>query len=48
MRLWDLKKGTVAYKFLGHTKEVFTCCFSPKSSFILSGGVEKNIKLWNV
>jgi len=48
MRLWDLSKGEVSHKFIGHEKEVLSCCFSPDNRVILSGGCDKAINLWNV
>jgi len=48
MRLWDLKKGELTHKFLGHTKEILSCSFSPENRVILSAGCEKTVKLWNV
>ena len=48
MRLWDLKQGGAKHVFNGHKKEVLSCCFNPDNRVILSGGCEKNIKLWNV
>jgi guanine nucleotide-binding protein subunit beta-2-like 1 protein len=47
LRLWDLKKGVTARRFVSHSKDVLTCALSPDNRQIASGGRDKNIKIWN-
>lgn len=47
LRLWDLNKHKTTRNFVGHTKEVYTCAFSPDNRQIISAGADKGIKLWN-
>jgi guanine nucleotide-binding protein subunit beta-2-like 1 protein len=48
LRLWDLRAGKTSFRFVDHSKEVFTCSFTNDSRMIFSGGADNNIKLWNV
>lgn len=48
LRLWDLKTGATYGKFLGHSKDVLTCAFSPDNRLIVSGGRDGKLKAWNV
>lgn len=57
--LWSLKTGEPTFrmnrpagdthaKFLGHTKDVLSCAFSPDNRQIVSGGRDSKLKVWNV
>jgi guanine nucleotide-binding protein subunit beta-2-like 1 protein len=34
-------------RFVSHTRDALSCCFSPDNRQIVSGGRDKNIKIWN-
>lgn len=48
LRLWDLRAGKTSYRFVDHSREVFTACFTNDSRMIFSGGADNSVKLWNV
>jgi guanine nucleotide-binding protein subunit beta-2-like 1 protein len=48
LRLWNLKSGQCITKFLGHSKDVLTCAFSPDNRHIISGGRDGKLNVWNV
>lgn len=48
LRLWDLRTGQSATKFVKHTKDVLAVAFSPDSRQIVSGGRDNVIRVWNV
>jgi len=47
LRLWDLQKGVMARKFIGHTSDVNSVAFSMDSRQVVSGSRDKTIKVWN-
>jgi guanine nucleotide-binding protein subunit beta-2-like 1 protein len=47
LRLWDIRSGTTAKRFVGHTKDVLSVAFSADNRQIVSGSRDKTIKLWN-
>jgi len=46
--LWDFPSGKLNYRLEGHRKIIFTIDFHPKLSYLISGGMEKNIFIWNL
>jgi len=47
LRLWDIRSGTTAKRFVGHSKDVLSVAFSVDNRQIVSGSRDKTIKLWN-
>jgi WD40 repeat protein len=47
LRLWDINTGKTTRRFVGHTKDVLSVCFSPDNRQIVSSSRDKTIKLWN-
>lgn len=48
LRLWDLRTGQPAVKFLKHEKDVLAVAFSPDHRQIVSGGRDNVARVWNV
>ena len=47
IRLWDIGTGKTTRRFVGHTNDVLSVCFSPDNRQIVSSSRDKTIKLWN-
>jgi guanine nucleotide-binding protein subunit beta-2-like 1 protein len=47
LRLWDIRSGSTAKRFVGHAKDVLSVAFSADNRQIVSGSRDKTIKLWN-
>ena len=45
LRLWDLEKAQSTCRFVGHTKDVMSCAFSPDNRQIISGSRDKSVKV---
>ena len=45
LRLWDLATGACTSRFVGHTKDVMSCAFSPDNRQIISGGRDQTMKV---
>jgi len=46
VRVWDTEKGTLVERFKGHKDSVYSVAFSTSGLELLSGSVDKTIKLW--
>jgi len=46
--LLDFPSGKLNYRLEGHRKIIYTIDFHPKSPYLISGGMEKNIFIWNL
>lgn len=47
LRLWDLRTGECAQRFVGHTGDVTSVLITKLCRFIVSASRDKTIKLWN-
>ena len=44
--IWDLNTCQVVRKLTGHTRPVLSCDVHPSEQIIVSGSLDKNIKIW--
>lgn len=44
--VWNIKPQTRAYKFVGHTDQIFSVCFSSSGELIVTGSRDKTVRLW--
>lgn len=44
--VWDLNTCQVVGKLTGHTRPVLSCDVHPSEQVIVSGSLDKNIKIW--
>jgi len=47
VRLWNVATGRTISKLLGHAKDVLSVDISPDDRQIVTGGLDKKIKIWN-
>lgn len=48
LKCWDLQRGRVLRKLIGHDKLIQSVCISRDGKWVLSGGEDKALKLWDV
>jgi WD40 repeat protein len=48
IRLWDLTAKQSRHRFTGHWKMVSTLAFSPDGRWLVTGGWDPNLRLWDV
>lgn len=48
IRLWDLQSGQELKTFRGHTADVTSVAFAPRSNHAVSGGKDMVIRLWDL
>jgi general transcriptional corepressor TUP1 len=48
IRIWDASTGNIVHMFRDHTDIVFSVVFSPSGTSLLSGSLDKTIKLWDL
>ncbi len=46
MKVWDLRKGTLAYTMFGHNGAVNAVSFSPQGDFFATGGGDCQLLIW--
>jgi WD40 repeat protein len=46
--LWDYPSGKLNYRLEGHRKIIYTFDFHPNLPYLISGGMEKNVFIWNL
>lgn len=46
IKIWNLKKGTLAYSMYGHTGDIKTASFSAKGDFFGTGGADGTLLIW--
>jgi len=46
--LWDFPSGKLNYRLEGHQKIIYTLDFHPNLPYLISGGKEKTIFVWNL
>ena len=44
--IWDLNTGEVVKKLVGHNKAILSCDAHPFQQIIVSGSLDKTIKIW--
>ena len=48
IRLWDLRTGHLLERFESHEKSVYSVAFSPNGNSIVSGSLDKKIRIWDL
>ena len=48
LRLWEYREGRLLKTLQGHTAKIHTVQFSPDGQFIATGGLDQNVKIWNL
>lgn len=48
IKIIDLQDHSEKYTFQAHDNSVFTLCYSPTQDFLLSGGRDAHLKMWDV
>jgi WD40 repeat protein len=48
VRVWDWQKGTLLNQFGGHGNQVYSVRFTPDGRWIVSGGYDNKVRLWDV
>ena len=46
--LWDFPSGKINYLLEGHQKIIYTMDFHPTLPYLISGGKEKSLFIWNL
>ena len=46
--VWDTKDGALKHTFKGHKQVIRTVAFSPDGKQLLSGGLDRTIRVWKV
>jgi WD40 repeat protein/class 3 adenylate cyclase len=46
--LWEIKTGSEARKFVGHTGNMNTVAFSPDNKYVLTGGGDRTMRIWDL
>lgn len=48
IRVWDLRKRSVAYRLLGHADTVTSLEVSPDSQYLLSNAHDSTVRMWDI
>lgn len=48
IRIWDVATGSLADRLHGHTDSVFSVAFTPDSKGLVSGGLDRQVKYWEL
>lgn len=48
IKVWDLRKGEVAYCMRGHMDSITGLCLSPDGSYVLSTAMDNTVRIWDV
>ncbi|KFD57286.1 hypothetical protein M514_01797 [Trichuris suis] len=48
LKVWDLRKGVVAYGMFGHVDTVTGLCLSPDGSHVLSNSMDCTVRIWDI
>ncbi|KAF8580932.1 WD40 repeat-like protein [Ramaria rubella] len=48
IRIWDLGSGRIVARLAGHTDSVYSMVFTQDGTQLVSGGLDKSVRYWNV
>jgi glucose repression regulatory protein TUP1 len=48
IRLWDAADGKYLDKIEGHTDSVYSVCFGPQNTTLISSSLDKTLRYWNI
>ena len=48
MRIWSLQEKTQEAVLHGHAEEVYSVAITSDSKYIVSGGRDKTVRIWNL
>jgi glucose repression regulatory protein TUP1 len=48
IRIWDLQTGHLLERFVGHSNSVYSVSFSPNGKSLVSGSLDKTLKVWDL
>uniref|UniRef100_A0A452YEP2 Uncharacterized protein n=1 Tax=Aegilops tauschii subsp. strangulata TaxID=200361 RepID=A0A452YEP2_AEGTS len=48
MKIWDMRKKRCIHTYQGHTGRIDVLRFTPDGRWIVSGGADSSVKIWDL